>query len=101
MAQIDEKQIEQIVSQVLTTLQKDGAVTVPPVTSGANSSRSGVFTTVEEAIGAAKTAQKALVKLGFAKRREIIEAIKQASLDKRKTTCRLGCSRDKNGQPRT
>ena len=43
MAQIDEKQIEQIVSQVLTTLQKDGTVTVPPVTSGENSSRSGVF----------------------------------------------------------
>ena len=77
MAQIDEKQIEQIVSQVLTTLQKDGTVPVPPVTSGASSSRSGVFASVEEAISAAKAAQEALIKLGFAKRQEIIEAIKQ------------------------
>ena len=99
MAQIDEKQIEQIVSQVLTTLQKDGAVTVPPVTSGANSSRSGVFTTVEEAIGAAKTAQKALVKLGFAKRREIIEAIKQASLDNAKQLADLAVQETKMGNP--
>ena len=76
MAQIDEKQIEQIVSQVLTTLQQDGKVTVPPVTFGTSSSRSGVFASVEEAISAAKTAQAALIKLGFAKRREIIEAIK-------------------------
>ena len=99
MAQIDEKQIEQIVSQVLTTLQKDGTVTVPLVTSGANSSRSGVFTTVEEAIGAAKTAQKALIKLGFAKRREIIEAIKQASLDNAKRLAELAVQETKMGNP--
>ena len=58
MAQIDEKQIEQIVSQVLTTLQKDGTVTTPPVTPGASSSRSGVFGTVEEAIGRSKNSTR-------------------------------------------
>lgn len=84
MAQIDEKQIEEIVSQVLTTLQRDGTVTTPPATPTASSTRSGVFTTVDEAIGAAKTAQETLVKLGFAKRAEIIEAIKQVSLDNAK-----------------
>ena len=40
----------------------------------------GVFGTAAEAIAAAKTAQASFVKLGFAKRREIIEAIKEASL---------------------
>ena len=81
MAQIDEKQIEEIVSQVLRTLQQDGSTAAeptPPV--GANSSRAGVFATAAEAIAAAKTAQAAFVKLGFAKRREIIEAIKEVSL---------------------
>ena len=81
MAQIDEKQIEEIVSQVLRTLQQDAPGTVQPTASvGASSSQSGVFSTASEAIAAAKTAQAALVKLGFAKRREIIEAIKEASL---------------------
>lgn len=82
MAQIDEKQIEEIVSQVLRTLQQNGPVTTaqPAVSTGASSSRAGVFGTAAEAIAAAKTAQAALVKLGFAKRREIIEAIKEVSL---------------------
>ena len=82
MAQIDEKQIEEIVSQVLRTLQQNGPVTTaqPAVSTGASSSRASVFGTAAEAIAAAKTAQAALVKLGFAKRREIIEAIKEVSL---------------------
>ena len=82
MAQIDEKQIEEIVSQVLKTLQQGGSTAVQPTLSGgaSTSSRAGVFATVAEAIAAAKTAQAAFVKLGFAKRREIIEAIKAVSL---------------------
>ena len=81
MAQIDEKQIEEIVSQVLKTLQQGGSTAVQPTLStGVSSSRAGVFATAAEAIAAAKTAQAAFVKLGFAKRREIIEAIKEVSL---------------------
>ena len=81
MAQIDEKQIEEIVSQVLRTLQQENPGTVQTTPSvGTSSSRAGVFATAAEAIAAAKTAQAAFVKLGFAKRREIIEAIKEASL---------------------
>ena len=82
MAQIDEKQIEEIVSQVLKTLQNGGSTAVQPTLSaGASvSSRAGVFATAAEAIAAAKTAQAAFVKLGFVKRREIIEAIKAVSL---------------------
>ena len=82
MAQIDEKQIEEIVSQVLKTLQQGGSTAVQPTLSvgASSSSRAGVFATAAEAIAAAKTAQAAFVKLGFAKRREIIEAIKAVSL---------------------
>ena len=81
MTQIDEKQIEEIVSQVLRTLQQEAAPMAAPTASvGVNSSRAGVFATAAEAIAAAKTAQAAFVKLGFAKRREIIEAIKEVSL---------------------
>ena len=82
MAQIDEKQIEEIVSQVLKTLQQGGPAAVQPTLSAgaSSSSRAGVFATATAAIAAAKTAQAAFVKLGFAKRREIIEAIKEVSL---------------------
>ena len=81
MAQIDEKQIEEIVSQVLRTLQQDGSTPVQPTPAvDTSSSRAGVFATAAEAIAAAKTAQAAFVKLAFAKRREIIEAIKTVSL---------------------
>ena len=99
MAQIDEKQIEEIVSQVLRTLQQNGPVTTaqPAVSTGASSSRAGVFGTAAEAIAAAKTAQAALVKLGFAKRREIIEAIKEVSLANAKRLADLAVQDTKMG----
>ena len=99
MAQIDEKQIEEIVSQVLRTLQQNGPVTTaqPAVSTGASSSRAGVFGTAAEAITAAKTAQAALVKLGFAKRREIIEAIKEVSLANAKRLADLAVQDTKMG----
>ncbi|MXV78249.1 aldehyde dehydrogenase family protein [Candidatus Poribacteria bacterium] len=97
MAQIDEKQIEQIVAQVLTTLQRDEAVTTPTPTPMTTSSRSGVFATVEAAISAAKTAQEELVKLGFAKRREIIEAIKHVSLENAKRLADFAVQETKMG----
>ena len=99
MAQIDEKQIEQIVSQVLTTLQQNKTVPTPSATVPTVSSRSGVFSTVEEAIAAAKTAQNDLIKLGFAKRREIIEAIKKVSLENAKRLADLAVQETKMGNP--
>ena len=98
MAQIDEKQIEEIVSQVLRTLQQDAPVRAQPAAPmGASSARAGVFGTAAEAIAAAKTAQASFVKLGFAKRREIIEAIKEASLANAKHLADLAVQDTKMG----
>jgi len=101
MAQIDEKQIEEIVAQVLTTLQQDRPVAATPLggTGTAPTSRSGVFATVDEAIAAAKAAQTALIRLGFAKRREIIDVIKQASLDNAKRLAEFAVQETKMGNP--
>ncbi len=104
MTQIDEKQIEEIVSQILTTLQQDGTLptesgTPKSVSTASSSSRSGVFATVDEAISAAKEAQAALVALGFAKRRELIEAIKQASLDNASRLAEFAVQETKMGNP--
>lgn len=105
MTQIDEKQIEEIVSQILTTLQQEGAVSpaspvsVNSVNPLSASTRSGVFATVDEAVAAAKTAQAALVALGFAKRRELIEAIKQASLENAKRLAEFAAQETQMGNP--
>ena len=65
MAQIDEKQIEEIVSQVLKTLQQGGSTAVQPhFIYRCEFFRAGVFATAAEAIAAAKIAQAAFVKLG-------------------------------------
>ncbi len=83
MAEIDEAQIEEIVAQVIRNLQSEGqslsSTTPQPPVAGA--SDMGIFPTVDQAVAAAKTAQAEFVKLGFAKRREIIEAIRQTSLE--------------------
>lgn len=101
MAQIDEKQIEEIVAQVLTTLQQDRPVAATPLgrPGTAPTFRSGVFATVDEAIAAAKAAQTTLIRLGFAKRREIIDAIKQVSLDNAKRLAELAVQDTKMGNP--
>ena len=101
MAQIDEKQIEEIVAQVLTTLQQDRPVGATPLgsTGAAATYRSGVFATVDEAVAAAKVAQTSLIRLGFAKRREIIDAIKQVSLDNAKRLAEFAVQETKMGNP--
>ena len=99
---LTKKQIEEIVSQVLRTLQQNGPVTAQPVVPmGASSARAGVFGTAAEAIAAAKTAQAVLVKLGFAKRREIIEAIKEVSLANAKRLADLAVQDTKMGNAGT
>jgi propionaldehyde dehydrogenase len=82
MAEIDQKQIEEIVAQVVTNLRNDGQ-TLPQTAASPISGASGsvVFPNVDQAIAAAKAAQSEFVKLGFARRVEIIEAIKAASLE--------------------
>ena len=69
MAQIDEKQIEEIVSQVLRTLQQDGTATRQPATSVgvSSSSLAGVFGTATAAIAAAKPHKRHLSNLGLQK----------------------------------
>ena len=81
MAEINEAQIQEIVAKVIRNLQNEGQISSPAMQSSAFSgSQLGVFSTVDQAIAAAKTAQSEFVKLGLAKRAGVIEAIKQASL---------------------
>ncbi|MBB16950.1 aldehyde dehydrogenase EutE [Candidatus Poribacteria bacterium] len=82
MEEITEEQIEAIVSQVVRNIRDQSVPrdkSVNPKTlvpSGAV-----VFSTVDQAVLAAKTAQAELMQLGRPKREEIVGAIRQAGLD--------------------
>ena len=82
MAEIDQKQVEEIVAQVVRNLRGDGQILshapAPPISS---TSDSVVCPTVDQAVEAAKAAQSEFVALGFSKRVEIIEAIRKVSLE--------------------
>ncbi len=99
MAEINESQIEEIVAQVIRNLQNDGQPlpTTTPQPTVSTASDSGIFPTVDQAIAAAKTAQTDFVKLGFAKRREIIEAIRQAALEHSRSLAQLAVEDTKMG----
>ncbi|MDP6999249.1 MAG: aldehyde dehydrogenase [Candidatus Poribacteria bacterium] len=77
MAEVSQEQIEAIVSEVVETLRRGGAVQTEPTTT----SVVGVFNTADQAVAAAKQAQADLVALGFKKREELIAAIRQAGLE--------------------
>ena len=99
MAEINESQIEEIVAQVIRNLQNDGQPlpTTTPQPTVSSASDSGIFPTVDQAIAAAKTAQTDFVKLGFAKRREIIEAIRRAALEHSRSLAQLAVEDTKMG----
>jgi len=60
MAEVSQEQIEAIVSEVVETLRRGGAVQTEPTTT----SVVGVFNTADQAVAAAKQAQADLVALG-------------------------------------
>ena len=99
MAEINETQIEAIVAQVIRNLQSDGrsVSTTTPQPAATSASGIGIFPTVDQAIAAAKAAQAEFVKLGFAKRREIIEAIRRTSLEHSRSLAEIAVEDTKMG----
>ena len=99
MAEINETQIEEIVAQVIRNLQNDGQrlPTTAPQPAAAGASDTGIFPTVDQAIAAAKAAQVEFVKLGFAKRREIIEAIRRTALEHSRSLAEIAVEDTKMG----
>ena len=82
MEEITEEQIEAIVSQVVRNIRDQSVPrdkSVDPKT--LIPSGTVVFSTVDQAVLAAKTAQAELMQLGRPKREEIVGAIRQAGLD--------------------
>ena len=97
MAEVNQQQIEEIVAQVIRNLQSDGQIPSSSPTSASSGSRLGIYPTVDAAVAAAKDAQAAFVKLGFTKRKEIIEAIRQVSRENAKRLADLAVEDTKMG----
>ena len=97
MAEVNQQQIEEIVAQVIRNLQSDGQIPSSSPTSASSGSRLGIYPTVDAAVAAAKDAQAAFVKLGFTKRKEIIEAIRQVSRENAKRLADLAVKDTKMG----
>ena len=97
MAEVNQQQIEEIVAQVIRNLQSDGQIPSSAPASASSGSRSGIYPTVDTAVAAAKDAQAAFVKLGFTKRKEIIEAIRQVSRENAKRLADLAVEDTKMG----
>ncbi len=81
---LDERRIEQIVEIVVSRLQQQGADLPSPDAAPSPSAvdRDGIFQDMDECIQAASTAQKKLVALPLAVRKNIIQAIRQVGLTK-------------------
>jgi propionaldehyde dehydrogenase len=77
----DEKRLQQIVAQVLTRIrdeeQRDAS---PPAPLPRGEGSAGVFVSLDEAVAAAREAQRELAGLGMGKRGEIIAAMREAAL---------------------
>lgn len=80
MPEIDQEKIRDIVTEVVNNLTGEQTASSATETVPQTTGNKGVFSTPEDAIKAAKEAQTKLVQLGMDKRKEIIDAIRKASL---------------------
>jgi len=79
----DERRVREIVAQVLTRIREEDqrpASPPAPLRPGEGGGHDGVFADMDDAIAAAREAQRELVALGMDKRAEIVEAMRQAAL---------------------
>jgi propionaldehyde dehydrogenase len=99
---LSEQEISRIVEQVLRSMQNEsGSVSstgATPVPTPKTSLGDGVFIDVDSAVNAASIAQKQFVELGFEKRREIIQGIRETALEHAQRLAELAVADTKMGR---
>ncbi|MGC8843580.1 MAG: aldehyde dehydrogenase family protein, partial [bacterium] len=94
---LNEEKIREVVQRVIRELFEKGTPAPSPTTFRGRG-EDGIFTTPNEAVEAAYEAQRQLIALGLDKRREIIEAIRQASLKNARRLAQMAREETKMGR---
>jgi len=90
MTAVDQNLIENVVSEVLRRMSQQAPPPAAPAASPAVATgRDGVFSTVNEAVAAAKAAQQQLMNHTLAERKRIIDAMRKLSIDRAEEFGRL------------
>ncbi len=95
---LDEQKIREVVQRVVRELFEGQAQTAPVVKPSTKVGEDGIFASANEAIEAAAEAQRKLVALGLEKRREIVEAIRQAGLKNARRLAEIAREETKMGR---
>jgi propionaldehyde dehydrogenase len=98
---LNEDKIREVVQRVIRELferQVPSTTTQPSVSPRRSGGEDGIFATPDEAVEAAYEAQKKLIALGLAKRREIVEAIRQAGLKNARRLAEMAREETKMGR---
>lgn len=96
---LDEQKIREVVQRVIRELFEGQAQPAPPtVQQTARVGEDGIFQSPNDAVEAAAEAQKKLLALGLEKRREIVEAIRQAGLKNARRLAEMAREETKMGK---
>ena len=98
---IDDNQVEKIVREVVNNLfasAGSSSLKTSPVSYGSSASGNGLFEKIEDAIAAAKVAQKQYVELGRNIRFTIVEAIRKAALADKERLAKMCVEETKMGR---
>jgi len=101
MAEIDQDKIREIVIQVVRSLREQGSLPErreQPPRPAYRTSMDGVFDDVDEAVKAAKEAQKQLIQLGMEGRKRIIQAMRDAALKNSEMLARMAAEETQMGR---
>lgn len=94
---VDKSQVEQIVREVVGNLFASGKMT-PPSSPLPSAGANGLFSSIEDAIKAAKVAQRTYAGLGRDIRYKIVDAIRKASLANKERLAKLTVEETKLGR---
>ncbi len=95
---VDESQVEQIVREVVNNLFASVGTSTLKTVPVSSSTGDGIFESIEDAIKAAKDAQKKYVELGRDIRFKIVDAIRQAALANKERLAKMGVEETKMGR---
>ena len=91
---VNENVLEKMITNVVMDMMKENVNGKAPAGIKEGNTCDGLFDTVDEAVAAAKAAQKRLVSLSLEKREVIINAVRRVTLEKNEAWAKAHCGGD-------